>query len=561
MKDELALEKIERWKELDQEFSYWKPLMKEIRDYILPRRAKFIDDGDTSHGGEKRHDKIIDSTATKAVRTLGSGMHGAHTSSAIRWFKIVPADITMVKISSRVASWLETVEKILYSILARSNFYSVIHSLYEEEAGFGTSVMLMPEDDETLIRFELSTMGEYRIDNDERGYSDTLYRLFYKNTRQLALEFGLDALPTSIRKEYEKQKSTWHKVLHSVEPNGNIRVGYIDKTNKPFSSTYTLYDESFVLRRGGYEECPFIGARWSTIGSEVYGVCPGHDALGHVKELQVITTAKMEAQEKMVRPPMRVPAQFKDVLDTRPDGMTWVDAMDNEAIGPLYNIQYDINGTNNDIIDIRQQIREIFYNDVLAMLSQAPGIQPKTKAEVDALQEEKLVFLGPVLERHFSEVDSRILTRVFNMAVRRRLIPPPPPELAGRPLEIEYISVLAEAQKRIGASAVSNTTAFVTQLGQLIPTAMDKLSVDDTIDIYAETQGAPANMLNDAETVSKIRGARVQQEQMMMQQQMVSTLAQGAKGVKDLAKSPTDEENALTALVGQTPGPVEQAME
>ena len=48
-------EYIEGYKELDEQFSEWKLLFKDIRDYILPRRGKFIDDVDSAAGGENQH--------------------------------------------------------------------------------------------------------------------------------------------------------------------------------------------------------------------------------------------------------------------------------------------------------------------------------------------------------------------------------------------------------------------------------------------------------------------------------------------------------------------------
>jgi hypothetical protein len=553
---------IEAYKELDEQFKDWKNLYKDIRDYILPRRGKFIDDLDTAAGGVKRHDMIIDGTATKAIRTLAAGMHGGLTSPAMRWFRIVPQDVRMVKPGGRVAEWLETVERLFYAVLARSNFYSTIHTFYEEEAGFGTGVILTEEDLEKLVRFRIITAGEYRIDNNEKGLVDTVYRLYYMNSKQMREKFGYDVLPETIKTELDSNNPySWHKILHCVEPNLSRNIRKSDNRNMPFSSVYMLYEEYSLfnsanpfLSKKGYIENPYAAARWAVIGNEAYGVCPGHDLLGDVKQLQVVTMAKMEAQEKMVRPPMRVPSQYKDVLDTRPDGMNWVDVLDDSAIQPLYAINYDVRGAKEDILDLRAQIKEGFYNDLFMMLAQSTSIQPKTATEIAALQEEKLIMLGPVIERQFHEVHDPILSRLWGIFTRNKLIPPAPPELAGQELKIEYISLLAEAQKRVGVSAVANTVAFITQLGQILPAALDKLDVDKTVDIYAELYGAPSGVINDDESVAAIRQSRQEVENQLKQQQMVETLAAGAKGAKDLAKAPMDENNALTAIMGQAGG-------
>jgi hypothetical protein len=62
--------------------SHWR----ELSEFILPRRARFVS-SDTNKG-DKRHQKIIDSSATKAAGTLRSGMMAGVTSPARPWFRL-----------------------------------------------------------------------------------------------------------------------------------------------------------------------------------------------------------------------------------------------------------------------------------------------------------------------------------------------------------------------------------------------------------------------------------------------------------------------------------------
>jgi len=43
---------LELWKQLDDQFTNWLSYYKEITDYVLPRRGKYLDAGQTAEGGE-----------------------------------------------------------------------------------------------------------------------------------------------------------------------------------------------------------------------------------------------------------------------------------------------------------------------------------------------------------------------------------------------------------------------------------------------------------------------------------------------------------------------------
>ncbi|MCB5392375.1 hypothetical protein LIP47_16665, partial [Eggerthella lenta] len=76
------------------------------------------------------------------------------------------------------------------------------------------------------------------------------------------------------------------------------------------------------------------------------------------------------------------------------------------------------------------------------------------------MKEEKLLMLGPVLERLNDECLNPLIDRAFSMMVRKNMLPPPPDAMEGMPLKVEYISVMAQAQKSIGLSSLASTVNF-----------------------------------------------------------------------------------------------------
>ncbi len=541
---------LELWKELDDQFMTWKSYFKEITDYALPRRGKYIDDGASAHGGEKRHSQIFDGTATRAIRMAAAGIQGSLTSPARPWFRLLPPDLSMMK-TSAVRGWLQSVERLLYQIYARSNFYQCVHTIYEEEIGFGTGVILQEEDPEKVARFCILTAGEYRLATNAFGLVDTVGRLLYMTARQMTQKFGEDKLSKMVRDVLVKAPNTYYKVLHFVQPNKDRDVQKEDSANLPISSIYLEYEgDQEPLQKKGFNEMPFACPRWSVIGNEPYGVSPTMDLLGDIKMLQVMTKDFLISLHKVNDPPMRVPTTYKDQLNLLPGGINWVDPTSDDSVKPLYQINPDLQSTQAKIEDVRHQIREGFYNDLFLMLSQSPGIQPKNMMEIMELQEEKLIMLGPVIERQFHELLDPFIGRTFAIAWRKGLVPMPPPELSGAELKVEYVSFLAQAQKRIGTQAISSAVAFVGNLATLNPEAMDKINVDEAVDAYTEMVGTPTQIIRDEKGVAVIRDARQKQVQMQQEAEMAETLATGAKGVRQLSQADTSGKNVLTDLIG-----------
>ncbi|MBL1923622.1 phage tail protein, partial [Klebsiella pneumoniae] len=85
--------------------------------------------------------------------------------------------------------------------------------------------------------------------------------------------------------------------------------------------------------------------------------------------------------------------------------------------------------------------------------------------------------------------------RTFNIMARRNLFPEPPEELQGTPLKVEYVSILAQAQKSIGISSAERFVGFVGNLAKGNPAALDKLNIDQTIDEYGNMLGVPATIV------------------------------------------------------------------
>jgi hypothetical protein len=204
-----------------------------------------------------------------------------------------------------------------------------------------------------------------------------------------------------------------------------------------------------------------------------------------------------------------------------------------------------------DIQDVRERIRSSFYMEVFyAISSQDAG--KMTAFETDARQQEQLLQLGPVLERLHSELLNPLIDMTFTRILEatgpngESMLPPPPEELQGIELKVEFISILAQAQRAVNTTAIDRYTFSLGQIAIAKPGVLDKFDEDKWAEIYAENLGVDPELIVADERVALIRKSREQQQAAMQQAAMIQA---GAGAAKDLSQADTGGKNALTDMV------------
>lgn len=539
---------------LNNDRSSFEPHWRELSDFINPRGSRFL--VTDVNRNDRRNTKTVDPTATLANRTLSSGMMSGITSPARPWFKLATPDPDMMDYGP-VKLWLEAVQRRMNEVYNKSNLYQSLPLLYSSLGTYSTGAMAVLEDDEDVIRTMMFPIGSYYLANSARGSVDTCYRKFTMTVRQLVMEFGMSNVSTSVKGLWESGSyETWIEVIHAVYPNIDRDTGKLDSKNKRVKSVYFEVggDNDKLLRESGFDEFPIMAPRWEVNGEDVYGSsCPGMIALGQVKALQLEQKRKSQLIDKATNPPMVGPSSLKSQrVSLLPGDVTYLDVMTGQdGLKPAYQVNPNTADLLADIQDTRQMINSAYFVDLFMMLQNINTRSMPVEAVIE-MKEEKLLMLGPVLERLNDECLNPLIDRTFSIMARKNLLPPPPDVLQGMPLKIEYISVMAQAQKSIGLSSLSSTVGFIGQLAQVKPEALDKLDTDQAIDAFAEMSGVSPTVIVPQEQVNQIRQDRAQQQQ---QQQAMAMGMAAAQGAKTLSEAQTADPSVLTAISGAVGAP------
>ena len=548
-----------RFGAMDLERSAWIPHWRELADYILPRSARFLIT-DRENRGAWRNTRIMDSTATQCVNVLSSGMMSGLTSPARPWFNIKVADPELNEVKA-IKVWTEEIRERMCQVFIQSNLYTTLPQVYSDLAVFGTTAFALMEDEHSVVRCYSYPVGSFWIMPSERGVIDSCYRKFQMSRRQMIAKFGLDNCSKQIQEAARNGKGDldiWHEIRHVVEPNEDFDGDKFESKFKKFKSVF--YDVSApideILSLKGYDTFPIMAARWSVIGEDVYGISPAMDALGDIKALQLEQKRKMQAIDKHVNPPMVAPSSLRNQrASLLPGDITYVDNLNGQSFMPAYQIKPEIQSLIMDIQENQGRIKKAFFTDIFMMIASDVQTAGVTATEIQERHEEKMLMMGPILERMNDELLDPLIKRTFQIMLEKGLIPPPPDELVKGmgALTISYESVLAQAQRMLGIGSIEKAIQFAVSMAPAFPGVLDNIDADQTLQEYAEAVGAPPEMMQDPQVVKQNRAVQAQQQK---QQQAMQMAQQGAQTAQTLGQTPVTSDTALGQMLARTAGGV-----
>jgi hypothetical protein len=541
---------LTRWGALQSERASWRSHWQELSDYILPRSGRFF--VQDRNKGERRHNLIYDNTGTRALRVLGAGLMAGATSPARRWFKLRTGDPGLNEFGA-VKIWLDDVTRLMETIFQKSNTYRALHTVYEELGTFGTGVTIVMPDFENVIHHHVLTCGEYAIATDAKGDVTTLYREFEMTVAAMVKEFGIDNVSRGVKHMFEQGTlDSWVTVIHAIEPRADRDASKKDAKNMPWKSCYfeTGADPEKYLRESGFAYFPALCPRWGVAGGDIYGNSPAMEALGDIKQLQHEQLRKAQAIDYQTKPPLQVPMSLKGRdVDTLPGGVTFFDGASAQAgIRSLYEVRLDLNHLLQDMQDCRQRITGAFYADLFLMLANATDTR-MTATEVAERHEEKLLMLGPVLERLHTELLSPLIETTFQRMVAAQILPPPPEELKGVEIDVEFVSMLAQAQRAVGANTTDRFMGNVGAIAQYKPEVLDKINVDYWADSYSDVLGVDPRLIVPTEVAMQSRQAKAQAAQAAEQAELAEKASKTVSNLNGVTQN-----NPLNDLMSQFSG-------
>jgi hypothetical protein len=538
----------------------WWRLWGDIARFELPRRYHaFITENDYNKG-IRRDGAILDNTATLDGETCAGGIMTVCTSPDSQWLKLGAPPGVEVDRSGQM--FFDDLTERLRFVQDETNFYESLNQYYEDLTFFGTGVAIDYEDKENIFVCRNPCAGEFCLATGADNENQTLMVEERRTVAQIVEQFGLANCPPDVRNAWAQKGAELERefvVGHAIEPNfalSDDAGGSVGQLPGYFTwrEIYWVVGKAGTapLSIAGFQEKPFAASQWHRVSNDPYGHGPGSTVLGDTIELQILTARQAEVVEKTARPPMTAPVSLKNEPHSiKPDQITYYDA---STGAPQFTPIFQINpqalpGIAATIAAVQDRIHRGMHADLFRMiqeLSERGSQAGVTATEVDALKEERLMQLGPVIGRVYRYGIRPRIKRQLAIMHRRGLWPKIPQSMRGLPLQIEFVSMLTLAQRAGSVSSIERTFAFAQSIQPEFPESADVLDADEAVREAASLRGAPSRIIRSAADVRKIKAQRAKMQQAQQQGQTAAAAVQGAQA---LSQTSLSNDNALGAIL------------
>lgn len=547
-------------------YSWWVHA-RELADFFLPRRYKWLVTPNQMGRGSPINQHILDSSPTLSARNLASGIMFGVTNPTSPWFRFGFGRVNSTS-PSPVGIWLKQVEEMMMLVFQESNLYQSLAVLYFDLVIFGTASLLIYEDYDSVIACFNPCFGEFYCDCNENLKVDVFYREFVYTVTQTVDRWGIENVSPAVAALYKQGGASLTRELviaHAIEPNNDHR-----KFGVPVHFAYrevywewggsaspqggASYSPGLLEKRGFFEK-PHIIPRWDTVANDAYGRSPAMDALPDCKQLQLQVRRQAQGIDKQVNPPLQADIQLKNQpASLIPGGVTYVAGLmssANPGMQSIYNHKIELGAMTENLEMVRERIKKIFFNDLFQTITQYQTRSNVTAEEINARRAESLIMLGPVLERLQDELLAPIIERTFGIMSRKGILPPAPPEIAGQDLSIQYISMLSIAQQGSKTAGIDKILGLAGNLAGIDPAIVDKLDLDYAFENYNFLLNNDPRLLRPEEAVQQIRAQRQQAQQQAVVAQQADTAQKLAAGAQTASQIPVGGgKNALQAMLG-----------
>ena len=525
---------------LKSERAGFEDLWEDISRFIIPNRGNFMT---KNTPGQRNRQAILDSTGTWAAEQLANFLYGALTNPASRWFELGTYNPEVAR-REDVRRYLNYATEHLYSIYnnPRKKFYDNSHELYNDVVPFGTGVMFLEDRAGQGLSFKSRFLSECYLDEDYDGNVDVMYRMFQMTIRQVAQQFGENALPDDLQKCLSREPGRKVDVLHGIYPREYNELASMSKNKMPYASQYILLGhKDTLLRDSGFRRFPVLAPRWTKRSDEIYGRGPGSMALAEIRMLQKMKETTLKGGQKMVDPPMQAPDNaFLSPFNMTPGAINFYnpvfDGKGAEAIITNSRPDYGI-----ELMDAEKEaIMRAFYVDKLS--SQKGQNVEQTRTEFLGEQQERLILMAPQLGRMHTEYLGPTVEQTYFVEVMTGRLQGAPEALQGQPLVVQYKSPLARAQQAQKLQQVTGAINDIVPMANVFPEMLDSINPDGLSQWVFLSHDTPMDCLRPQDEVQKIREQRQQQQEMQAQLEQAEM---GSKAAANIAKlSPKGNQRA-----------------
>ena len=486
--------------------------------------------------GQQNTLQLYDSTALTAAFTLTSGLFSFLMPAGSFWFGFTPQDPKLEK-DPAILKWTSMAASAVHKEIWRSNFQREMFMTIRSMVVFGTGIISVELIGKDLV-FQSHHIGFMAFNDNNRGEVDTVYRQIFYTTRQAVQEFGKGIKSKTVQKFIKAKK--WDEkfeFVHVTAPNKDFDSTKIGATNKKVKSLYIMIKDKSIVKEGGFDELPYLVARFSLVPGEIMGKGPTIELLPEIKMLNRMKKSFIEGVEKAVNPPLMV--EDDGVVGqpvTEPHGMIYIRA--GAKFPEPLNTGMDVRVNAEVIRDQQKVVTDGHFNNRFNTLENK---QNMTAFEVGIRKEDDLTIVSPQVTPLQKETLDPLLSRSLNLLVKAKRIPEPPQTFD---FDIAYQGRLSLAMASVQSNAMEATLAKWQPYAEVSP-VYENMKWDEGFRKSWLASGAPADVLTDFDEMMEKRVENAELEKAAAQAQVAESASKAFKNVSGAV----DESSVAAGLV------------
>lgn len=489
-------------------------------------------------GTELDFQYLYDSTTLECADVFASGFMNYLTPPTSKWFRLRHKDPRLTE-NKEIGDFLENVTDEVNYALNRSNFYDQIFPSYKSSGVYGTAALFEEDDSIDDIRFHNMPLKQVIIVEDARGRAVEFFLEFEYTAFQAESRWGREKLSTELQEELRAGKGTdkKHKFLMFIGKRHIREIQKQDKLNMPIESLWIDVEAKTGIEEGGFNEMPAFVHRFDKRPFIPWGFSPAMKGLPFARILQAVSKTNLRAMMKRTDPPKALPHNaFIAPFNSNPRALNYY-KKDIMTGGAKDIFTFDNFGDPNAglaaVEYYQMAVKRIMFHDVFLAFSNIT--KDMNNPEIMERINEKMTLLGPAVGRAIAEVLHPVVIRTIGILLRKGKLPRVPDSMILNPdFEIDFVGMLAQAQRRSELTTLMTGLSVVGQMAQYAPEALDNIHPDRVTEEVWSITGAPVQVLRDDAEKEQIRKGRAE-EAMKMQEMAIAQ--QGAKAASDAGKA------------------------
>lgn len=537
---------LARWGEMEGARTPWDSVWQTAADLTLPRKNN-IQRTESQGPGTNTANRLHDTTAIEAARTLANGHSSYVTPPGTRWFAWeAPEDIK----SDKADGWYNAASEKALKVLAGTNFYTKLNECFVDRSALGLCCLAAMPSAEKLVSFQAHPVGSFCIDEDAEGNVDTIFLKKPFGIRQLVQLFGEETIKANekLAKSWEafQEKGTngQHEVIHAVFPRVSRQAGKHDVFNMKYASVWIACDGKSVLQRSGVPELPYCVSRYlkRTGSGQAYGYSVFEEVQAAIQEANKTRQILNVVGQRLAVPSVLIPDNLVGNVDSRPGGKTVFKSSGQGALPQEWLNKGRPEGLADQLLDCRETINRAYHVDLFRMFAQIE--RQMTAREVGERAAEKLMLFSPsftLFASDFQVAMERVFAILFRAGVFGRM-DEIPREVIRKTAEgaevpapkVVYQSRIALAIRQAETAAADRLMERVLGVAEAAPDALDNVNFDEYVRMSARNDGVPEKMLREEKDRDAIREGRAKAQEQQAGMEMASAAADAAGKVKGI---------------------------